>query len=76
MNGFQFNKMGETIQGLIIVATGVILLFYTLDLLGTWINALFICAAVGVILYGLIKLNLLSYWNKIVSKVTGTKNKE
>lgn len=68
MSGFTISTLSDTTKGIIAVVGGTIFLLYTLDLLGTWINGVFIFLAVGIIIYGLIKLNIVSYWHKIMRK--------
>jgi dipeptide/tripeptide permease len=69
-----FNNFNKTMQGLILVACGTLLLFYTLGLLGSGLNILFICAAIGIIVYGLMKLNVVSYWHKAVEGAKSVKD--
>ena len=62
------NNLSDTAKGIIAVTVGTIFMLYTFDILGRWVNGVFILGDVGLILYGLMKLDVISYWHKFMGK--------
>lgn len=54
----QLNFNNQAIQGLLALAGGFLLLLYTLGVIETGINFIFILASIGLIMYGAISLGL------------------
>lgn len=68
MSQFNLDSLSDTAKGFLAIIVGTILLFYTLGLIETWINTIFIVLSLGLIAYGLYVTGLINLAKKLFSK--------
>lgn len=68
MAQFQFSKLDNTTQGIILFTLGVVLLLYTLNIFTAWFNAILIICAFAMLVIGAIKLELPDRLKKLLKK--------
>jgi uncharacterized membrane protein YqgA involved in biofilm formation len=68
MLGFQFSKLDNTTQGIILFVLGVVLLLYTLGIFTSYFNFILIICAIAMFVIGAIKLELPARLKKLIHR--------